>query len=90
MSIPPPIYVEALTGRAVGRDGKVACPFHDDGTPSLHVYEDAERGWACFGCGRGGTIIDFGAELFGIEPRGADYHRIRERLEADLRQGAAA
>src|SRR5829696_6953067 len=55
LTIPPAVYVEALTGRTVGRDGKLACPFHEDGTPSLHVYDDPNRGWVCFGCGRGGT-----------------------------------
>lgn len=89
-SIEPPTYIEALTGRAVGRDGKVPCPFHEDRTPSLHAYPTVERGWCCHaGCG-GGTIIDFGAKLYGLEPRGAGYHEIRRRLEADLRARAAA
>ena len=90
LQIPPPTYVEALTGREVGRDGKVACPFHEDRTPSLHVYPDPERGWTCFGaCQAGGTIIDFGARLYGLEPRGDGYREIRERLERDLRRRAA-
>lgn len=85
LSIEPAVYIEALTGREVGRDRKVTCPFHDDRTPSLHVYETPEQGWACFsGCG-GGTIIDFGAKLYATEPRGSGYHKIRERLERDLR-----
>jgi len=84
LAVPPAVYVELLTGRETGRDGKVSCPFHEDSTPSLHVYEDVERGWTCFGCDRAGTIIDFGAELYGIEPRGRGYYEIRERLEADL------
>ena len=89
-SIDPPTYIAALTGREVGRDGKVSCPFHDDRTPSLHAYPTVERGWCCHaGCG-GGTIIDFGAKLYGLEPRGAGYHEIRHRLEADLRARAAA
>jgi hypothetical protein len=89
-SIDPPTYIAALTGREVGRDGKTACPFHDDRTPSLHAYPTVERGWCCHaGCG-GGTIIDFGAKLYGLEPRGAGYHEIRHRLEADLRARAAA
>ena len=90
LAIPPTVYVEALTGRQVGRDGKIACPFHEDRTPSLHVYPTVERGWCCHaGCG-GGTVIDFGAKLYGIEPRGAGFHQIRQRLEADLRGQVAA
>lgn len=87
--IPAAEFIPALTGRQVARDGKVACPFHDDRSPSLHAY-GADRGWACFGCGRGGTIIDFGAHLYGIEPRGAGFHEIRRRLAADLLGRVAA
>lgn len=87
LGVAPPVYVEALTRREVGRDGKAQCPFHAGGeerTPSLHAYPTAEAGWTCFaGCG-GGSIVDFGALLYGIEPRGRGYHEIRRRLEADL------
>lgn len=34
------------------------CPFHEDKTPSLYVYNDTGRYW-CFGCGAGGDAIDF-------------------------------
>lgn len=77
-------YVPLLVGRELDRDGKTTCPFHDDRTPSLHAYGTPERGWVCFGCQRGGTIIDFGASLYGIEPRGRGYHEIRRRLASDL------
>lgn len=80
-SIPASVYVPALLGVEPRRDGKIACPFHDDSTPSLHVYDDH---WHCYGCDRGGTIIDLGAELYGIEPRGKGYHDIRRRLAAAL------
>ncbi len=83
-TFPASYYVPALTGRDLGRDGKVACPFHEERTPSLHAYDDPGRGWCCFGCGRGGSIIDFGAELYGVEPRGAGYYEIRRRLAAEL------
>jgi CHC2 zinc finger len=64
-TIPPPVYVEQLTGQRVGRSGKIRCPFHhEDRTPSLHVYEDPSRGWYCFGCGRGGSIYDLAAVLW--------------------------
>ena len=39
-AIPPPVYVEQLTGQRVGRSRKVRCPFHEDRTPSMHVYHD--------------------------------------------------
>jgi hypothetical protein len=79
-------YVALLTGHQVGRDGKIACPLpgHEERTPSFHAYTTPEQGWFCFGCGRGGTIIDFGAALYAIEPRGQGFHEIRRRLAADL------
>lgn len=35
------------------------CPlgFHEDTTPSFTIYP-GDRGWYCFGCGYGGTVID--------------------------------
>lgn len=84
LTIEPAVYVRALIGAEPGRDGKVRCPFHDDHTPSLHVYADAERGWTCFGCNRGGTIYDFGAALWGLEPRGEGFRELRRRLAAEL------
>lgn len=37
---------------------RICCPFHDDSTPSFSI--DSERNiYNCFGCGRGGTYIDF-------------------------------
>jgi hypothetical protein len=89
-AIPAAEYVPALTGRELGRDGKILCPFHEERTPSLHCYERPEDGWSCFGCSRGGSIVDFGAALYGIEPRGASFHEIRRRLAADLLGRAAA
>ena len=76
-------YVEALTGVAItGRTIRCPLPGHDERTPSFHLYEDGS--FYCFGCGRGGSIIDFGAHWYGLEPRGAGYHEIRRGLAADL------
>jgi hypothetical protein len=33
------------------------CPFHDDRSPSFTVWPDGH--WKCFGCGKGGSVIDF-------------------------------
>jgi hypothetical protein len=88
--IPPAVYVQVLTGQALGRDGKVRCPFHEDHTPSLHVYERPERGWYCFGCGRGGSIYDLAAQLYGASPRGRGFLRLRVLLQRRFPQWAPA
>ena len=92
--IAPPDYVRALTGRDVGRDGKVCCPLpgHDDSTPSMHVYDDAAAGWHCFGCGRGGTVYTLAALLGGypLPLRGADFLAVRGVLERHFTSEAAA
>jgi hypothetical protein len=90
MSIPSSEYVPALTGRALRRDGKVCCPFHDDSTPSLQTYTDPARGWVCYGCNAGGSIIDLGGGLYGIVPRGRGFHEIRRKLANDLLARAVA
>jgi len=79
--VPPPVYFERLTGLRVGRSGKLRCLFHDDRSPSLHVYPEPGRGWYCFGCGRGGSIYDLAALLSGREPRGQDFSELRRELE---------
>ncbi len=80
----PELYVQGLTGQAVGRSRKVRCPLHDDDTPSLHVYPEADQGWFCFGCGRGGTVYDLAAALWGRELRGREFGTLRADLHALL------
>lgn len=84
LTIEPRVYVAALTGQEVSREGKVRCPLHEDRTPSLHVYPEPERGWYCYGCEHGGTIYDLAAALWRIEPRGEGFHELRRRLAAEL------
>src|SRR3954447_18359293 len=81
LRIDPSVYVADLLGRAPGRNHKVACPFHDDVRPSLHVFPTPERGWCCFSCGRGGSIYDLAAAMWGITPPGREFIQIRERLQ---------
>lgn len=46
------------------------CPFHaDDATLSLTIYQHTDS-WCCFGCGRGGDILNFLTE-WGMSFRGA-------------------
>jgi hypothetical protein len=86
LAIEPSDYIEALTGRRVGRDGKVACPFHPDETPSLHAYPDPARGWACYSarCWRGdrpngGDIYSLAAQLWGLSTE-TDFAALKRRL----------
>jgi CHC2 zinc finger len=73
--------VRRLLGIEVPHHRKLACPFHDDRRPSLHVHPTAERGWYCYGrCRRCGTIYDLAAPLYGLEMRGDDFMRLRAQL----------
>jgi hypothetical protein len=87
LRIPPADYVHALTGQTVGRDRKISCPFHDDRTPSLHVYDDPKQGWRCYGCDRGGSAYDLAGSLWGLDTRGSDFIELRARLTELLLSG---
>jgi CHC2 zinc finger len=78
--VPVRMYVETLAGLHVPRSGKIRCPFHDDNTPSLHVYDDPGRGWYCFGCRRGGSVYDFAANLWSTGTRGDEFVALRDAL----------
>ena len=52
-------------GLEVNFGGMVRCPFHEDRTPSMKLYEDH---FYCFGCGKHGDVINLVAELFAIPP----------------------
>lgn len=52
-------------GFTPNRSGYIPCPFHNEKTASLKLYP-GHRGWRCFGCNTGGSVIDFVMELFGI------------------------
>ena len=50
----------ALYGYTV-KHGFMVCPFHGDKDPSMKIYtgRNGHSGWHCFGCGKGGSVIDF-------------------------------
>jgi hypothetical protein len=80
-ALDPAHYVSVLTGHTVGRSRKITCPFHEDRTPSLHVYEHPEDGWYCFGCNRHGhTVYDLAAALWELQTRGTDFLELRTQL----------
>ncbi len=84
LAIPAVEYVRVLADREPDRAGKVLCPFHEDTDPSLQLYPDGT--FYCFGrcgdraCGKGGTIFDFAAALWGTGTRDHDFLQLRKRL----------
>ena len=51
------------------KHGKMMCPFHADKNASLQIYRNNGRhsGWHCFGCGKGGSVVDFVMEHEGCD-----------------------
>jgi len=78
-AIPAAEYARVLAGAQPDRAGKIACPFHNDHTPSLQLYPD--NSWYCFGCQQGGSIYEFTAALWGV--------RRHPGWRADLRRSLA-
>ena len=70
-------------GFHVNYHGYIQCPFHQrDNHASLKVYSGDKSGWHCFGCGKGGSVIDFVMHLFGI-----DFRQALLRLDVDFGLG---
>lgn len=68
-------------GFEIKRSNFIACPFHGvDHTASLKLFPDG--GWRCFGCNRGGSVIDFVMELYGI-----NFQQACLRLDSDFNLG---
>ncbi|OFV83471.1 MAG: DNA primase [Acidobacteria bacterium RBG_13_68_16] len=69
---------EHLTLRKTGRNYVGLCPFHGEKTPSFNVSR--EKGtYYCFGCKRGGDVIDFVMELERV-PFAEAVERLAERF----------
>ena len=66
-------------GFKTNRAGKIVCPFHSEKTASLGVKNNK---WHCFGCGKGGSVIDFVMGLYGI-----DFENATKRINEDFRLG---
>ena len=50
-----------------GHEYKACCPFHSDKTPSLTLYQSkAGWRWQCFGCSKGGDVVDWLAALHSL------------------------
>ena len=63
------------------KKGFMCCPFHGEKEPSLKVYKDT-GGWHCFGCERGGSVIDFV-----MEHEGCSFHTAVRAIDQALKLG---
>jgi DNA primase len=50
-------------GYQSNKAGFICCPFHNEKTPSMKMYDTS---YNCFGCGANGDIISFVQQLFGL------------------------
>lgn len=73
--------VAQLYGFHPNRAGFIPCPFHRERTASLKLYPGA-KGFFCFGCHTGGSVIDLVAQLYGLDALGA-----ARRLNDDFHLG---
>ena len=55
-----------MYGIPVNRAGFACCPLHGEKTPSMKIYP-GNRGWHCFGCNQGGSILDFVMAYQGVD-----------------------
>jgi len=69
----PPAPVPALSlADIIGEPlvgGKIHCPYHDDSTPSCHVYPDGH--FHCFGCDARGSVLDWLRDFEGLDEAAA-------------------
>ncbi len=81
------IIGEHVQLRASGQGYKGLCPFHQEKTPSFTV--NAARGFFhCFGCGKGGSVVDFVMERQGMEFREA-LCWLAERVGVEISSGSS-
>lgn len=56
-----------MYGFRVNRASMIACPFHNDRTPSMKV----DKRFHCSGCGADGDAVDFVSRLFSLPSKEA-------------------
>lgn len=61
--------------------GRIICPFHNDTKPSCVVYP-GDKGFYCYACNTGGSVLDFVGKLLGL-----NYFEAAARLDADFGLG---
>ncbi len=60
-----------------GKSYRGLCPFHNERTPSFHVFAESQT-WRCFGCNEGGDVFAFVEKQQGLDFREA-LHYLAEK-----------
>jgi len=68
-------------GFKANKGGYICCPFHAEKTPSLKIFR-GDKGWKCFGCGAGSSVIDFVMRYFRL-----DFKNAQRKLNYDFNVG---
>lgn len=69
-----------------GKSYQGLCPFHQEKTPSFHVYPEDKR-YHCFGCGQSGDVFNFFMEMKGLSfPEAVKEVAVLENISVELPQ----
>jgi DNA primase len=68
-------------GTELNSKGSALCPFHKENTPSFKIFTGSNS-FYCFGCGVGGSVIDFTMKSFNLTNLEA-----ARKLDADFNLG---
>jgi DNA primase len=67
-----------------GKSYKGLCPFHNERTPSFHVFPESQT-WQCFGCHEGGDVFTFVEKQQGLDFREA-LHYLAEKAGVSIEE----
>lgn len=79
----------------IRRTGMICCPFHGEKNPSMKIYKD---GYRCFACGEYGNVIDFVMKYDNVDFKtafvslGGTYSTstLQEKINAEIRRKEVA
>jgi hypothetical protein len=67
------VHADGLKPKKTGANWTCCCPIHSENTPSFTIYP-GDGGFYCFGCGAGGSVIDYVMRTRRVDIKGAlDY-----------------
>ncbi|MEO6248907.1 MAG: CHC2 zinc finger domain-containing protein [Sphingomicrobium sp.] len=61
----PAIVAASVKLIRAGNEWKTCCPFHEDRSPSLTIFDGGQR-YHCFGCGASGDVLDWMQRLHSV------------------------